>query len=203
MSFAGQPRHSVLSTRHSIIPVRNRTPSSTFEASRASITLRGRVWQWPRRDLNPHARRQRLLRPPRLPLPPLGRSSPAPVSWAGFEPAISGVKTRRPQPDRPTRTHRTNSKPFLAPDGLAIVRRAGVEPAQLKAGGLQPLRLANAQPTHYAPPPFIAARFHPHRHGILCHVVARVGVEPTASSGLSRGGLPVAYLADRSTLDGI
>jgi hypothetical protein len=53
------------------------------------------------------------------------------------------------------------------------VRRAGVEPAQRYAGGLQPLRLANAQPTHVL-------------------AVARVGIEPTDDhQGLSLAALPV------------
>ncbi len=56
------------------------------------------------------------------------------------------------------------------------MRRAGVEPAVPEAGGLQPLGLANAQPTHLVP-------------------VAQVGFEPTASLVLSQGGLPVAYRA--------
>ena len=52
------------------------------------------------------------------------------------------------------------------------VRRAGIEPAQLSAGGLQPLRLANAQPTQV-------------------FRIARVGIEPTiVHQGLSLAALP-------------
>ena len=53
------------------------------------------------------------------------------------------------------------------------MRRAGVEPAQPKAGGLQPLGLAVAQPTRIG-------------------TVARAGVEPANDhQGLSPAALPV------------
>ena len=52
-----------------------------------------------------------------------------------------------------------------------------------KAGGLQPLRLANAQPTHVE--------------------VARVGVEPTIREGLSFAALPVCVPRYKSVPDRI
>ena len=48
------------------------------------------------------------------------------------------------------RTHPSSLRgwrPSPIDERAAKVRRAGVEPAQPEAGGLQPLRLANAQPT--------------------------------------------------------
>src|SRR5439155_14884901 len=91
----------------------------------------------------------------------------------------------------------------------------------LKTSGLRPLGLAHVQPTRFLitlldlPAAasqkcgwLTAARILANAATILWfriahdQPVARVGVEPTAFPGLSRDGLPVAYLAD-SILGGI
>jgi hypothetical protein len=105
------------------------------------------------------------------------------------------------------------------------------------AGGLQPLRLANAQPTHVSEARVGIEPTDDHQglslvalpslrtvpssvpDGIRTHdlhrdrvastpgcstrtKVAQVGFEPTASLGLSKGGLPVAYRAIASSVPG-
>ena len=142
MSFAGvdsarDPRESLRTSRglgsllhHSPltnhIPVRNRTPSSTFEASRASVTLRGQDQSsggWGRTSISEFRARR----------PPIER--PRNVAKEGLEPS------------RPKAT----AFETAASAGSATwpVQCVGQELNlhSVSAGGLQPLRLANAQPT--------------------------------------------------------
>ena len=138
------------------VPVRNRTPSATFEASHASITPRGQSlgsrrrqvavrlasscqlplptangFKWPRRDLNPHARRQRLLRPPRLPFRHLAGSQ--------------RTDNRRQRTGIRRAPFRCSLYSVICSLAQCVGQESNLH--SVAAGGLQPLRLANAQPT--------------------------------------------------------
>src|ERR1700686_3533288 len=77
--------------------------------------------------------------------------TPTPVTARRSERRVSTCSTTWPDRKDESGRMKDESDPellILHPSAFILaVRRAGVEPAQLYAGGLQPLRLANAQPT--------------------------------------------------------